>query len=74
MVCLYSKVGAEAEAGSSSDGSDDEPTDVDDISDGEKAEILAIGKHMIRKKERVRSFPPAHFYCIACASYEPFSD
>jgi hypothetical protein len=50
-------------------GSDtsDEDKDVDDISDGEKAEILAIGKKMLRKKERVSrhaiprvcSFPPS---------------
>jgi hypothetical protein len=45
---------AEPEAGESS-GSDDEvdKEDLDDISDGEKAEILAIGKKMIRRKDRV---------------------
>lgn len=47
----FIEVGPEHEAGSSSEDSDDE--DVDDISDGEKAEILAIGKNMIRKKDRV---------------------
>ena len=42
----------EAASGSDSDEDDDDP---DDISDGEKAEILAIGKNMIRKKDRVRA-------------------
>jgi len=37
--------------------SSDDGKDVDDISDGEKAEILAIGKKMLRKKERVSPFP-----------------
>ena len=43
------------EAAAEMSGSDtsDEDKDVDDISDGEKAEILAIGKKMLRKKERV---------------------
>ena len=36
--------------------SSDDGKDVDDISDGEKAEILAIGKKMLRKKERVSPF------------------
>ena len=44
---------AEPEARSDSSGSDTD-SDPDDISDGEKAEILAIGKNMIRKKDRVR--------------------
>ena len=44
---------AEPEANSESSGSDTD-SDPDDISDGEKAEILAIGKNMIRKKDRVR--------------------
>jgi AdoMet-dependent rRNA methyltransferase SPB1 len=44
---------AEPEANSDSSGSDTD-SDPDDISDGEKAEILAIGKNMIRKKDRVR--------------------
>ena len=44
---------AEPEARSDSSGSDTY-SDPDDISDGEKAEILAIGKNMIRKKDRVR--------------------
>ena len=47
---------AELEARSDSSGSDTESDDPDDISDGEKAEILAIGKNMIRKKDRVRFF------------------
>jgi len=47
---------AELEARSDSSGSDTESVDPDDISDGEKAEILAIGKNMIRKKDRVRFF------------------
>lgn len=50
---------AELEARSDSSGSDTESDDPDDISDGEKAEILAIGKNMIRKKDRVRFF----FFC-----------
>ena len=50
---------AELEARSDSSGSDTESDDPDDISDGEKAEILAIGKNMIRKKDRVRFFVPA---------------
>ena len=50
---------AEYEARSDSSGSDTESDDPDDISDGEKAEILAIGKNMIRKKDRVRFFVPA---------------
>lgn len=45
---------AEYEANSDSSDSESESDDVDDISDDEKAEILAIGKNMIRKKERVR--------------------
>ena len=36
--------------------SSDDGKDVDDISDGEKAEILAIGKKMLRKKERASPF------------------
>ena len=47
---------AEPEARSDSSGSDTDSDDPDDISDGEKAEILAIGKNMIRKKDRVRFF------------------
>ena len=46
---------AEYEAASGSDSDDEEDDDPDDISDGEKAEILAIGKNMIRKKDRVRA-------------------
>ena len=47
------------EAAAEMSGSDtsDEDKDVDDISDGEKAEILAIGKKMLRKKERVSRHP-----------------
>ena len=46
---------AEPEARSDSSDSETESDDPDDISDGEKAEILAIGKNMIRKKDRVRA-------------------
>jgi AdoMet-dependent rRNA methyltransferase SPB1 len=46
---------AEYEAASGSDSDEEEDDDPDDISDGEKAEILAIGKNMIRKKDRVRA-------------------
>ena len=47
---------AEYERGSDSDSDSDseEEEDPDDLSDGEKAEVLAIGKNMIRKKDRVR--------------------
>tara|TARA_B110000977_G_scaffold194301_1_gene270662 strand:+ start:333 stop:2102 length:1770 start_codon:yes stop_codon:yes gene_type:complete len=45
---------AEYEADSASSDSDSD-SDPDDISDDEKAEILAIGKNMIRKKDRVRA-------------------
>ena len=46
--------------------SSDDGKDVDDISDGEKAEILAIGKKMLRKKERVSPFPG-----VAPVSFSP---
>jgi AdoMet-dependent rRNA methyltransferase SPB1 len=46
---------AEYEVASGSDSDEEEDDDPDDISDGEKAEILAIGKNMIRKKDRVRA-------------------
>ena len=46
---------AEYEAASGSDSDEEDDDDPDDISDGEKAEILAIGKNMIRKKDRVRA-------------------
>jgi len=47
---------AEYERGSDSDSDseEEEEEDPDDLSDGEKAEVLAIGKNMIRKKDRVR--------------------
>ena len=45
---------AEYERGSDSDSDSDSEDDPDDLSDGEKAEVLAIGKNMIRKKDRVR--------------------
>ena len=44
--------------------SSDDGKDVDDISDGEKAEILAIGKKMLRKKERVSPFPRVAPFCL----------
>jgi AdoMet-dependent rRNA methyltransferase SPB1 len=46
---------AEFEARADSSDSDSEASDPDDLSDNEKAEILAIGKNMIRKKDRVRA-------------------
>ena len=56
----FVEMDAEYERGSDSDsgsdgGSDDSKTDVDDLSDGEKAELMAMGKKMINKKQRVRS-------------------
>ena len=61
---------AELEARSDSSGSDTESDDPDDISDGEKAEILAIGKNMIRKKDRVRFFVDGGgFFFFFCAFF-----
>lgn len=60
---------AELEARSDSSGSDTESDDPDDISDGEKAEILAIGKNMIRKKDRVRFFVDGGGFFFFCARF-----
>ena len=60
---------AELEARSDSSGSDTESDDPDDISDEEKAEILAIGKNMIRKKDRVRFFVDGGGFFFFCARF-----